>query len=78
MSAHRFHPDPRLDDPPEAILFDLCKRCAQHSADPNGLDDYTLAALVDRVNADDQTATEATALGHIGRAAHLTARVAAT
>jgi len=46
MTTHRFHPDPKLGDPPNAILFDDCERCAEHAKDPRGLDREHLLAIV--------------------------------
>jgi hypothetical protein len=46
MTTHRFHPDPARGDPPEAILWDDCPRCAQHAKDPRGLDREHLLAIV--------------------------------
>jgi hypothetical protein len=33
-------------DPPDAILFDDCPRCAEHAKDPRGLDREHLLAIV--------------------------------
>ena len=46
MSSHRFHPDSARGDPPEAILFDDCPRCAEHAKDPRGLDNAHLTRIV--------------------------------
>jgi len=46
MTTHRFHPDPNLGDPPNAILYDDCERCAEHAKDPRGLDREHLLAIV--------------------------------
>ena len=32
MSLHRFHPND--DDPPDAVLWDDCERCQQHTVYP--------------------------------------------
>ncbi len=36
--SHRYHPDPEMDDPQGAILFDDCPRCEQQADDPRHLD----------------------------------------
>jgi hypothetical protein len=46
MSTHRYHPNPDRGDPPNAILFDDCPRCAEHAKHPGGLDQEDLFAIV--------------------------------
>lgn len=46
MSSHRWHPNPARHDPPRAILFDDCPRCAEHAEDPRSLDRDHLTAIV--------------------------------
>ena len=29
--AHRYHPDPNKNDPPDAIYFDKCEDCEHHA-----------------------------------------------
>ena len=36
--SHRYHPDPDLDDPQGAILYDDCPRCEQQAGSPWRLD----------------------------------------
>lgn len=35
MTSHRYHPDPERNDPPDAVLFDDCERCAERSIGPS-------------------------------------------
>ena len=35
MAVHRFHPDPARADDPEAILWDDCERCDEHTEHPH-------------------------------------------
>ena len=41
--SHRFHPNPDIADPIEAMLWDDCERCSQQAKDPRGLDRAKLA-----------------------------------
>ncbi len=41
--SHRFHPNPDIADPIEAMLWDDCERCDQQAKDPRGLDHAKLA-----------------------------------
>ena len=45
-SVHRYHPDPKRDDDPEAILWDDCEACLENAADPRKrMDGHSNAAL---------------------------------
>lgn len=49
MTVHRYHPDPRNGDDPEAILHDNCERCAEHAEHPfASLDTNNQARLIQR------------------------------
>lgn len=59
---HRYHPDPEKNDPPIALLFDDCQRCAQQATDPRYLDpryldDNKLSAAYARVQDDNWSGT---------------------
>jgi len=79
MTEHRFHPDPARGDPPNAILYDDCPRCAEHAEDPRGLDADRLAAIVKicRTGESDHLMTDAElrAEGNVYRALCLVQRV---
>ena len=63
MTVHRYHPIPPQDrekailwghvpptfggDPPDAVLYDFCDRCAEHATHPNSLDQSHLALLAE-------------------------------
>lgn len=55
MSAHRPHPisgtwmNGVYDDPPAALLFDDCDRCAQQATDPRWLDEQRLGHMWQRM-----------------------------
>jgi len=46
MTLHRYHPDPGRYDPPDALLFDDCERCAEHADGLVSLDMTHLRALL--------------------------------
>lgn len=39
---HRYHPDPEMDDPSDAMLYDDCARCDEQATDLLGLDNQKL------------------------------------
>lgn len=47
MTVHRYHREP--GDPPDAILYDDCERCAEQAATPLLLDADKTAALYRRM-----------------------------
>lgn len=49
MAAHRYHPNERLNDPQDAILWDDCERCRQHADHPfDSLDSNNVERLANR------------------------------
>ena len=51
--SHRYHPDPDLDDPQDAILYDDCHRCKQQARYPWMLDPDKLLRAWQRSHDDD-------------------------
>lgn len=48
-TLHRFHPDPKMGDPEDALLFDGCARCAEHAQTwTTSLDGQTLGFILAR------------------------------
>jgi hypothetical protein len=78
VSTHRFHPDPKVPDDPDAVLWDACDRCSEHADKPwVGLSDLTLQRLWERqaeVGASQMTFTEQDAIAEI-KATLLNARM---
>ena len=66
--SHRYHPDPEKRDPQDAILYDDCTRCEQHSREPRSLDPNNLRAAWDLSMVDDwsgMTANQCELLDHL-------------
>lgn len=61
-TPHRYHPDPKVGDPVDAIVWDDCEACVQNSRDPFAhMDSDHLRRIQDRligvVNANDRFLT---------------------
>ena len=69
--SHRYHPDPERGDPPEAVLYDDCERCAEHAENPVSLDARNLHKMWTLAQDDDWslvvTATERKLLNYLYR-----------
>ncbi len=68
--SHRYHPDPDLDDPQGAILYDDCPRCEQQAGSPWMLDPDKLRRAWQLSHGDDwagMTSTQRRLLGGLYR-----------
>lgn len=76
MSIHRYHPDPTVDNDESSVVFDDCRRCAEHAVDPGaGLDDDHLLRLWDHRYKYPRTHNELVASRHLEKAVGLSSRL---
>ena|SRR3990172_2494010 len=79
--THRYHPNPEAGDPPEAILWDDCERCAEHARRLWSLDRrraialWGLMVLWRRQGSESATGSEMDAVRHLHNAVLLIERV---